>query len=253
MLVSVVGGLLVLALVLVNVAVLADGPSRRQQMRTPGPTGVSPGQYHDAWHASLEAESALIRFHSASESYLYALAIDDGAEVINGADYLAQLDLAVADLAASPARQDPGFEELHATWSESVQGYRASRQTFLEASEVVAPVLEACNPHALPAHTPRDPANEELLRGCSEDLSSLDPTGDPFLDDLVAQAQPLLDQWAGALGGSSAADTARDDYIMVFVDGAARASEENRALEAPVLSARTALADYAEARSEPGR
>lgn len=254
MLVSVLGGLLVLALVLVNVAILVDGPSRRERMRTPNEVGVSPAQYHDAWGATVDAETALTRFDRATSSYLTALSIGDGTDVVNGPDYLAQLDQSVADLAASPAREDPGFEELHAAWSKEVARYRESRAVFLEATAKAAPVLETCNPHALPVHTPRERANATVLRGCSQELADLAETGDPTLDGILAEARPHLGDWAAAVEGDGAdADAARDGYISAFVEGTVRADQELDEAGDPVQEARAALAGYAEQRSEPSR
>ncbi|SDE20127.1 hypothetical protein SAMN04489747_2779 [Auraticoccus monumenti] len=254
MLVSVLGGLLVLSLVLVNVAVLVDGPSRRERMRIPNEVGVSPGQYHDAWGATLDADGALTRVDRATSSYLTALPIGDGTEVVNGADHLAQLDRSVADLAASPARQDPAFEALHTTWTREVEQYRGSQATFLEATTEAAPVLETCNPHALPVHTPREQSSTTVLRGCGEDLDALGETGDPTLDAILAEARPYLAEWADAVEEDPAAvEAARDGYISAFVEGTARADQELDRADDPVQEARAALADYAEERSEPSR
>lgn len=253
-LVSVVGGLLLLALVLVNVAVLVDGPSRRERMSAPNEVGVSPAQYHDAWSATLDAGGALTRVDAATTSYLTALPIDDGTDVVNGVDLLARLELSVADLAASPARQDPGFEELHRTWSTEVEAYRGSRAALVEATRTAAPVLGTCNPYALPVHTPRERSHATLLRGCSEDLAALGETGDPTLDGILGEARPFLDRWADAVEDDpTQADAARDGYIAAFVEGTGRAREELDRAGDPVQQAREALGRHAEERSEPSR
>lgn len=245
--VAVVGGLLVLGLLAFNVLLLADGPSRTARQRAADAHGVPRGVYADVQQQVLAVEDVIGELGRAQQDYWQLMPLDGGAEVINAPVLLTRLDRAVAELDASPARQNPEFESRYTSWRTGYEKWQAGRTAFLAATTEAATTLDGCNPYALPVYAAGVESNREVLEDCVEQLSALEETTDPDLAAVASEAGPGLQQWVDALGGDIGELTAgRDDFLEAF-GSRADAAEKTASREQEAVTAGLAeLREYAD-------